>query len=48
MLREVSCKAKSSRWSWRMRSLMDTFPLLKALKWHLTAQVARDAVQLVQ
>jgi hypothetical protein len=48
MLREVSGKAKSSRCSWRMCSLMDAFPLLKALEWHLTAQVARDAVQLVQ
>jgi hypothetical protein len=29
-------------------TLVDIFPLLKALEWHLTAQVARDTMQFVE
>ena len=34
--------------SWRMCTLVDVSPLLKALEWYLTAQVARDTMQFVK
>jgi hypothetical protein len=34
--------------SWRVCTLVDVSPLLKALEWHLTAQVARDTMQFVE